>query len=296
MNKKLLFVAVIFVFQLTSCTKDTIKQPNLEITYDNFSCTPLKPQPNQEITVFYKPMMQNLYKLGPMGWFYCDYSPAGTIIQKAEQINMLVYQFHEDTFIPVLKEIRMQNDGEEWSAKFTPSDSTVFLNINFQLGDFYDVNNRAGYYIILYDQGNNFFPGMLTTMSQFYSSFCYYIGLKPNKVESKKLIEMGMELFPTQKSRFLPHIWRTKYQNFKHRKVKKKILKELKKVASKEVLDYHDKSLLTYNYSFYNKKKEAEKYKKEIFAEYPKSRYVKWERIGEMRQEKNIDIAKALSK
>jgi len=233
----------------------------------NFVYSPKKPQAGQEINV--------------------TYNPASTVLEKADQIEMLAYEFSTDQ-LPKIQQVEISKLGTSWNGSFVPDSATLLVLVKFNSEKKSDSNYPDGYKILVYDAEGNALAGVHTALANAYISGAYPLQLKRDAKKARDLIEKEFSLYPDQKDKHLNLYWSILLQADKENG-KAKVIAAVDSIASKENLTLDEKKLLATFYERLQQPDKAEPFKADIRTEEPKGDLVQSERFREFYQERNLN-------
>ncbi|MBN1638835.1 MAG: TlpA family protein disulfide reductase [Ignavibacteriales bacterium] len=256
-----LIVVFISIFLLISC--------KTEIVYDSiFSYEPVKCQPGNDILV--------------------KFNPAGTKLENAERIDLIVYLFSYE--IENAYSIEMEKEGNGWIAEIETDETTRGVLLKFDDGKdskIFENNKEQGYYILLNDENGNIVPGAKAGLATAYASWGYNLEMKRDRELALKLFEEDFEVNPKIKSEYL-QIYFSVVSNLVPDKLDNIVIHELEELENKENLTEDDLTLLASWYAKYNQEK-SNKYEKLLLKEYPKGEFAQSKKFQEMRNITEID-------
>ena len=208
-------------------------------TTGKFSYNPGKPIPGEQITV--------------------HYNPAGTGLEKAEEIHLVSYSITSGT--PEAKDYSMEKKGKTWTASLSTDEKSRGMIIKFTHGKEVDNNQKNGYVIPLYSKGGNPVPGGWAGLAEAYSSWGRYLmGMDSDMELALSYFEEEFKLHPHLKREYLvPYL--VDIANTKRGEAQEIILKELDELAGKGNLSEEEFSMMIGWYSRMNLVEEVQKRK-----------------------------------
>jgi peroxiredoxin len=241
-------------------------------TTGRFSFFPEKPVPGEQITV--------------------HYNPAGTGLEKAEEIHLAAYSFTSGA--PEAKDYAMNKKGETWIASFSTDEKSRGIIIKFTHGKEVDNNQKNGYVIPLYSKEGNLTPGGLAGLAEAYSSWGrYFMGTDSDMELALSYFEEEFKLHPDLKRDYLaPYL--IVIASTKGEEAQEIILKELGELEGMGNLTEEEFSMMIDWYSRMNRTEDVQKYSEAIREQYPRGTFVQEERFREFYGTEDVDRKIAL--
>ena len=238
----------------------------------NFSYSPEKPKPGDEITITYEPAGDLANNIKPVeGVFY----QTGTGLNKADDIVM-------------------QRKGRTFTGTIKTDTAAAFVYFSFSIDKKFDNNFNEGYYIQLY-QDDKPREGSYFNLGNFYQYSIRQAGGEPNNEKALAALQKEIELYPDNKRKYLFNLVRmqTLVNKDDAQKIVLKEIEALLKTGLKEETDYTNLENL---YSI-AKLPEQQKFIATVKKEkYPDGSWTVTETLTKYRQEKDIEKKKALLK
>ena len=238
----------------------------------NFSYSPEKPKPGDEITITYEPAGDLANNIKPVeGVFY----QTGTGLNKADDIVM-------------------QRKGRTFTGTIKTDTAAAFVYFSFSIDKKFDNNFNEGYYIQLY-QDDKPREGSYFNLGSFYQYSIRQAGGEPNNEKALAALQKEIELYPDNKRKYLFNLVRiqTLVNKDDAQKIVLKEIEALLKTGLKEETDYTNLENL---YSI-AKLPEQQKFIATVKKEkYPDGSWTVTETLTKYRQEKDIEKKKALLK
>ncbi len=232
-----------------------------------FSYSPGKPKPGEEITV--------------------QYNPAGTSLEKAEEIYLVAYSYTKGS--PEAKDLLMTKKGKTWTATFSSDEKSRGILIKFVHEEEVDNNEKNGFVIPLYDKEGNPVPGGLAGLAEAYSSWGrYFLEMEGDMELAFSYFEQEFDIHPELKREYLvPYL--TIIAGIKRESGIETILNELDELAGKSDLTEEEYSFIVGWYTRLNRTEKVQKYSALIRDKYPQGTFVQEERFREFYLTKDVD-------
>ncbi len=241
-------------------------------TTGRFFYSPEKPVPGEQITL--------------------QYNSAGTPLERAEEIHLVVYSITSGT--PEAKDYIMKKKGKTWTASFTTGEKSRGMIMKFSDGKEVDNNQKNGYVIPLHSKEGNLTPGGLAGFAEAYSSWGrYLIGMDSDMELALSYFEEEFKLRPDLKREYLvPYL--VVIASTKGEEAPEIILKELDELAGRGNISEEEFSMMIGWYSRMNLAEEVQKYSEAIREQYPRGTFVQEERFREFYGAEDVDRKIAL--
>jgi thiol-disulfide isomerase/thioredoxin len=143
----------------------------------NFSFSPEKPKPGDQITI--------------------NYSPSGTLTNTASPINAIVYIMGNKQ---KADDVNFKKNGNQYTATINTDTSDNFVFFSFSADKNFDNNSNNGYWIQLYD-GDHLKKGANLSLSEFYQFFGRNAGLDPDNEKALKYADEEYQTNPDLKKK-----------------------------------------------------------------------------------------------
>ena len=257
MTKRLLFLVLLFVTIASQAQK-------------NFTYTPEKPKPGDEITILYEPAGDLANNIKPVeGVFYQN----GTGLMKADDITM-------------------QRKNGKFTATVKTDTAASFIYFGFSIDKKFDNNFNDGYYIQLY-QDEKLREGSNTNLSSFYQYNIRQVGGDPNNEKALAAMEKEFELYPESRKKNLFGYIRL-YSTVKKEDAPKLVQKEIESLLKSGLKEETDYATLQNLYSA-AKLPEQQKFITGIMKEkFPNGKWTVSDQLQKYSQEKDIEKKKAM--
>lgn len=238
----------------------------------NFTYSPEKPKPGDEITILYEPAGDLANNIKPVeGVFYQN----GMSMMKAD-------------------DIKMQRKNGKFTATIKTDTAASFIYFGFSIDKKFDNNFNDGYYIQLY-QNDKPREGSNNSLGSFYQYSIRQVGGAPNNEKALAAMEREFELYPESRKKYLPGYIRL-YSIVNKDDAQKLIQKEIEsllKSGLKEEADYANLQSLY----LAAKLPEQQKFITGIMKEkFPNGRWTVSEVLQKYSQEKDIEKKKEMLK
>lgn len=241
-------------------------------TTGRFSYSPEKPVPGEQIAV--------------------QYNPAGTSLEKAEEIHLVAYSFTSGP--PEAKDYVLNKRGKTWAASFSTDEKNRGIVIKFTNGKEVDNNQKNGYVIPLYSKKGNLTPGGLAGLAEAYSSWGrYFMGLDSDMELALSYFEEEFKLHPDLKRDYMiPYL--IVIASTKGEEAQEIILKELDELQGMGDLSEEEFSMMIGWYARMNRTEEVQKFSEAIRERYPRGNFVQEERFRDFYGTEDVDRKIAL--
>jgi phage pi2 protein 07 len=238
----------------------------------NFTYSPEKPKPGDEITFIYEPAGDLANNIKPVeGVFY----QTGTGLNKADDIVM-------------------QRKGRTFTGTIKTDTAAAFVYFGFSIDKKFDNNFNDGYYIQLY-QNDKPREGSYFSLGNFYQFSIRQAGGEPNNEKALAAIQKEIELYPDNKGKYLFNLVRmqTLVNKDDAQKIVLKEIEALLKTGLKEETDYTNLENLYSIAKLPEQQKFIVSVKKEKF---PTGRWTVSDVLQKFNQEKDVEKKKAILK
>ncbi len=231
----------------------------------NFSFSPDKPQAGQEITV--------------------KYSARNTVLKDADSVEMLAYQFFGPD-LPLVEGVEMTKSGSSWRASFTPVDSALLIVVNFRSGHTVDNNERAGYFIELYDENGEVVAGSKGCKAYVFYTGAYPADIKRDRPKALELLNEEFSSHPQQRESFL-RIYLELVMRTDREKGMEKVKAILDSIDALPEISLKNKELLASWYGRIGDNEKSDKYYQQILKENPNNPMAEMKKFREFRSLKS---------
>ncbi|RPI68611.1 MAG: hypothetical protein EHM47_14305, partial [Ignavibacteriales bacterium] len=260
--------ALLPVFIVTNIFISCSTSPGWSGTFDFY---PEKPEPGDEITVFY--------------------NADSTKLALHDSIEMMVYLYNVKLDNTLGVEMKKVDKG--WEGRIKTNKDTKGLLIKFKDEDIFDNNEKKGYVIHLYD-GENIVPGSIAGLGGAVLNWgSYYLDLERDFKLSVKYFEEDFNHNPEIKNEYLDAYllaYSQVYPEFSDSVVKN----ELIKLESKGNLTEENLAALSDWYGRTGDENKAEKYKNILREKFPDNENIQLALYREIQAEQDIDKRKEL--
>jgi len=238
----------------------------------NFTYSPEKPKPGDEITI--------------------TYEPAGDLANNIKPVEGVVYQ--NGMGLMRADDIVMQRKGRSFTGTIKTDTAAAFLYFGFSIDKKFDNNFNEGYYIQLY-QNDKPREGSFYNLSSFYQYSIRQVGGDANNEKALAAVQKEVELYPDQKGKYLYNLVRLQILVNKDdaQKFVQKEIESLLKTGLKEETDYSNLENLYALAKLPEQQKFITSVKKEKF---PDGKWTVSDVLQKYNQEKDIEKKKALLK
>lgn len=238
----------------------------------NFSYSPEKPKPGDEITI--------------------TYEPAGDLANNIKPVEGVVYQTGNG--MNKADDIVMQRKGKKFTGTVKTDTAAAFVYFGFSIDKKFDNNFNDGYYIQLY---NNDKPRAASHfgLSNLYQYMGRQVGIDPNNEKALAAMEKEFELYPESKKTYLTGYVRlqTLVKKDDAQKIAQKEIESILKAGLKEETDYSTLEGLYAIAKLPEQQKFITNLKKEKF---PNGKWVVSDALQKYNMEKDVEKKKELLK
>lgn len=147
---------------------------------NNFSYTPEKPKPGEEITI--------------------TYEASGTIAGNLKPVEAVFYALGKKD---IADDIPMKRIGKKFTGSFKTDPESNFVFLGFSIDGQYDNNFNEGYTILLYDDQGNIAKGAFRSAAVFYQYSIGNVGGDRNNEKALEMISKEIEKSPEDKTKYL---------------------------------------------------------------------------------------------
>jgi thiol-disulfide isomerase/thioredoxin len=256
-TKRSLFLVLLFITIITQAQK-------------NFTYTPEKPKPGDEITI--------------------TYEPAGDLANNIKPVEGVVYQ--NGMGLMKADDIVMQRKGGKFTGSVKTDTAASFLYFGFSIDKKFDNNFNEGYYIQLYDNDKPR-EGSYYSLSSFYQYSIRQVGGDPNNEKALAAVQKEIELYPDKRGKYIYNMLRLQILTNKDEapKIVQKEIESLLKTGLKEETDYSNLENLYALAKLPEQQKFIASVKKEKF---PNGRWTVTDVLQKYNLEKDIAKKKAM--
>ncbi len=196
------------------------------------------------------------------------YNPAGSKLEKAENISVIVHAYGK--IIYYTNEIELKKSGNVWTGDFSAADTCAGVVLRFTDGTEFDNNGSTCYPIRFYGNDGKFVMYASAGLASGYQSWFRVLKIDPDPITAFKLFEEEFTLNPQLKKDYL-----TQYY-FAFTKVDKEKAAEFLKTEAENyektlTQSLEDLSFLMDVYATQKLKEKVEKIKTLILEKYPTS-------------------------
>jgi len=258
-TKRSLFFVLLFITITTQAQK-------------NFTYSPEKPKPGDEITI--------------------TYEPAGDLANNIKPVEGVVYQ--NGTGLMKADDLVMQRKGGKFTSTIKTDTAASFLYFGFSIDKKFDNNFNEGYYIQLYENDKPR-EGSYYSLSSFYQYSIRQVGGDPNNEKALAAVQKEVELYPDKRGKYLYNLVRLQTVTNKEEapKIIQKEIESLLKAGLKEETDYSNVENLYALAKLTEQQKFIASVKKEKF---PNGRWSVTDALQKYSQEKDIEKKKEMLK
>ena len=258
-TKRFSFLVLLFITITTQAQK-------------NFTYTPDKPKPGDEITI--------------------TYEPAGDLANNIKPVEGVVYQ--NGTGLMKADDLVMQRKGGKFTSTIKTDTAASFLYFGFSIDKKFDNNFNEGYYIQLYENDKPR-EGSYYSLSSFYLYSIRQVGGDPNNEKALAAVQKEVELYPDKRGKYLYNLVRLQTVTNKEEapKIIQKEIESLLKAGLKEETDYSNVENLYALAKLTEQQKFIASVKKEKF---PNGRWSVTDALQKYSQEKDIEKKKEMLK
>jgi len=265
--KNLFVAALIILFAVTfiSCSSE----PVWEGVFDYY---PEKPEPGDEITVFYNADSSRL--------------------SSYNEIEMVAYLYSDNLDDAVSVEMKKVQNG--WEGKINTTEETRGIIIKFRNDDNIDNNDKKGYVIHLYD-GDKIIPGSVAGLGRAVLNWgSFYIDLERDFELAMKYLEEDFSANPGIKNEYL-NAYLLTYSELHPESLDSLINKELAELEKEKNLSEDNLVTLVDWYERTGNIEKSDKYKNMLFEKFPQSEAAQFKRYQEIQNEFDIVKKKELA-
>lgn len=262
--KKIIFIKILFLTLMFSCSSEHQWE-------GNFSFLPERPEPGDEITVYY--------------------NSDNTKLALSENVEMVAYTYSIGLDETVGIEMKKIKNG--WKGKVQTTEKTKGVVVKFINQEIVDNNEKNGYVIHLY-KGDEIIPGSYAGLGGAHLNWgSYYVDLERDFNLSLELMNKDFENNPDIKEEYLSSYLLLLSQLFPD-KVNEIAKTELQEIEKKNNLEEKDLSVLVEWYGKLDQEK-SESYYKILIEKYPQNERVQIKRYQEVQNENDIVKKKELA-
>ncbi len=259
----------IFLFLITITFISCSSNPVWEGVFDYY---PEKPEPGDEITVFY--------------------NADSTKLASSDEIDMNAYLYSTELDDAVGVEMKKVQNG--WEGKIKTTKDTRGIIIKFKNDDNIDNNDKKGYVIHLYD-GDKIVLGSVAGLGGAVLNWgSYYIDLERDFELAWKYLEEDFSANPGIKNEYL-NAYLLTYSQLHPETTDSLAKSELSNLEKKGNLSEDDLSVLVEWNERVGDQEKSDKYKKMLFEKFPQSEAVQQRRYEEIQNEFDIVKKKELA-
>ena len=256
---------IIFAINFISCSSEPVWE-------GVFDFHPEKPEPGDEITIFY--------------------NADSTKLSSSEKIDMnaYLYSIKLDDAVGV----EMKKTGKGWEGKIKTTKETRGIIIKFKDEETVDNNNKEGYVIHLYD-GDKPVAGSVAGLGGAVLNWgSFYIDIERDFELAMKYLEEDFNANPEIKSEYL-NAYLLTYSQLHPQNADSIARVELSQLEKKENLSENDLDVLIDWYERTGDLDKSANYKTALFEKYPKSETAQQWSYGDIQNEFNIVKKKELA-
>lgn len=233
---------------------------------DNFSFSPEKPQPGEEITV--------------------TFDASDTDLFDVNEITLYIYFFADD--LQSTQSVEMKKEDSRWKASFKTDENNLGASLKFVNGETFVNNKGKGFFIHLYNSKGEVLPGSKAGMANALNNWgVYYLDLERDMERAFNLFEEDFKANPAIKNEFLggyfPVVSRMRVQQ--KDSIITAALKDFEKINTE---DEKELVFLTTWFNAVKNQAKADSYASKLGTKFPQSDYFANKKISEIYNEKDL--------
>jgi peroxiredoxin len=257
--KKIFVFNLLFLLYFISCSS----QPEWTGVFDSY---PEKPEPGDEVTVFY--------------------NSDSTKLASENKIELIAYLYSIKLDDAVGVEMKKVNKG--WEGKIKTDKNTRGIIIKFKNEEVFDNNDKKGYVIHLYD-GDKTVPGSAAGLGGAVLNWgAYYIDLERDFELAIKYLEEDFTANPGIKNEYL-NAYLLACSQLYPESLNNIVNKELSELEKQENLSENNLEVLMDWYEKTGSQEKSDNNKNLLYKKFPKSEAVQLKRYREIQNEPDID-------
>jgi peroxiredoxin/tetratricopeptide (TPR) repeat protein len=214
------------------------------------------------------------------------FNPAGTKLEKSENINMTAYFY--STKYEGMDEVSLVKTGKVFTGKLIIDSKAEIVGVKFNEGEKEETNDKSGYFIRLYNKDGKETDGSMAAYALAPSGWANIFGVKYNMEAAFKNCEKLFKAKPALKQKYIKE-YLTAAGAYLKDKGYDLIGKELKAIENKGPLTIDEYLLLQRMYGTIKQKDKADEYKKIILDKFPQDPAAAGLVFSNIQAEKDVD-------